>query len=163
MKIAMKPCTIVKATPSHAQALKLRASDLRELELSLPGRDPQKVLLQAIEASTEALAAVDERGGVVAIAGYHYLGPVVVPWLLAADSLQNHRTQLMRASRRFVRYLDTAYPNATIGNHVGRGNEPARSFLQALGAIITGTPGQADFDFFFFPHRSVSWSRKLNG
>lgn len=154
MKTEMNSCSIVKATPSHAQALQLRVSDLREMELWSPGRDPQKVLLQSIEASTEALAAVDETG-VVAVGGYTVLGPLVVPWLMAADSLQSHRVQLMRAAHRFLRYLRETYPDAVIGNHVDRGNEPALIFLQALGAVITRTPGKADFDFFFFPGRPV--------
>lgn len=150
MKTEMNPCNIVRATPAHARGIKLRASDLREMELWASGRDPHGVLLESIQASTEALAAED-KDGVVAIGGYIALGPLVVPWLLAADSLQRHRVQLMRVSHRLVRYLRETYPDAVIGNHVDRGNEPARTFLQALGAVITRTPGKSEFDFFFLP------------
>lgn len=150
----MNEATIMRATPDHARSIKLRESDLREMELWDPGRDPQAVLLDAIEVSTEAFAAVDENG-VVALGGYTNLGPMVVPWLLAADSLKQHRVQLMRTSRRLVRYLREEFPNAVIGNHVDRNNQPARGFLTALGAVITRTPGRADFDFFFFPNRST--------
>ncbi len=149
--------TIVPAQLSHAFGLRVRASDIREIKLQHPGFHPNVVLAAGVmgtwETSGEAFTALD-AGEVVAIGGYSMEGHRVSPWLIASDELQHHRKQLLRHSRAFLDNLLRDHPGRVVGNYVNRDNEPAVAFLQSLGAVIVPTPGRADFDYFFFPHRS---------
>lgn len=87
----------------------------------------------------------------MALGGFSASAHLVSPWLLAADSLQRHSNQLMRHARAFLEGLQRDFPGRLAGNCVSRGNQPARAFLEALGATIVPTPGRADFDLFVFP------------
>lgn len=151
-----EPARIVAATTEHARAMRLRASDLREVNLWAPGKNPSDVLQLSVATGDAAYAAIGEDGEVVAIGGFSVDGNVVSPWLIAADSLQRHRKQLMRHSKTFLEGLLRDFPGHVLGNHVNRDNKPARSFLRALGAVIVPTPGRADFDFFFFPRDAAA-------
>lgn len=142
---------IVPATLDHARALKLRACDLQEVNLASPGADPLALLQLAVTTGGPTYAAVEDGGEVVALGGFSASTHMVSPWLLAADSLQRHSKQLMRHARAFLEGMQRDFPGRLVGNYVSRGNEPARAFLEALGATIVPTPGKADFDLFLLP------------
>lgn len=150
MKTEMNPCSIVKATSSHALTLKLRESDLREVNLLAPGQDPSAVLCALLERSTQAWAALD-GDEVIAIGGYAVEGQWVQVWLLASEASQRHRTQLLNRCKLVVADLLGEYPRHVVGAHVNRDNMRAFAFLMDAGAIVTNSPGRAEFDFFFFP------------
>lgn len=146
--------TLIPATLAHAHSMRIRPSDLHEIELRAPDILPNTILIASmmasLNASGEAFAALDGNE-VVAIGGYSVYKQVACPWLICSPAVERHRKQLMRHSRALLDGLLSDFPDRVIGNHVNRDNRPARAFLQSLGAIIVPTPGRADFDFFFFP------------
>lgn len=146
--------TIVPAQLSHAFGLRIRASDIREMQLAAAGYHPNAVLaaslMGTLSSSGKAFTAFD-GAEVVAIGGYSVQEHAVTPWLIASDSLQVHSKQLLRHSRAFLADLQRDFPGRVVCNYVNQDNAPARAFLQSLGARIVPTPGRADFDFFFFP------------
>lgn len=154
MNTKTTPFRTVLATPSHAANLKLRGSDLHEVNIQAPGQDPSDVVRGLLSQSEGAWAALDGED-VIAMGGYSVHTGARRLWLFASESIQDHGEQFRSFIKRGVGDLLRENPGHLVGNHVSRTNETNRAFLLSLGAVIVGTPGRADCDFYFFPHSCI--------
>ncbi len=138
---------------AHDLAPRLRAADLREIEVA-SGRDPLAVLLDGLRLSPVA-RVLTYRGRVVAMYGAAawpgFGGEVGCPWMLASDELPQHPRAFLRLAPRMVGEQLEAYPGGLYGivdvrNHahmrwiewagftlggthnLGRNGEPFRAF-----------------------------------
>lgn len=139
-----------RATVDHANAIKLRECDDREVALWDPSVPQKELLCLSVLHSSEAFTAL-KGGEVVAIGGYTATTSRVVPWLVGSDLLDQHRKELMRISKGVIEDLKLLANGRLISNHVARDNSKARLFLQSLGFVIAPSPGSGEFDFFFLP------------
>lgn len=139
------------AVPEDAYALKLRASDLHEGSLWVPGWPVEEVVKSSIEWSVESWTAVED-GQVIAVAGYCLRDHEAVPWLMCSDRVKAHGKTLLRHARGLIARLQREHPQRLICNHLHRPNAEARAFITTLGFRVVPTPGlKPDFDLFYLP------------
>ncbi len=148
---------IVPATPEHAQAVaaNVREADRRELWAGSRG-EPLPVMLHAIEATPEPLAAIYE-GEVACVFGawpFSALGGMASAWMIGSRVLERHGAQrdLLRLSQPVVAYWREQFP-ALLYNFVDARNDAAIRWLRWLGfefgeAIPYGVDGLPFLPFY---------------
>lgn len=129
----MKP-TIRPVRPSDINILAktLRCNDVDELEAAT-GHRPLRALQESVELSTETWVA-EADGTPFMIFGYAYYIEDInigIPWMLATDEIENHKTWVARKS---IEYRDKFQDMFFIlTNYVDERNEKTIEWLSWLG------------------------------
>lgn len=147
--------SIVRSKPLHAFRIRLRACDLLEGNSWVTGQSAAETLSLSISHSTEAFTAFTEEGDVIGIFGYSVRDHHVTPWLMCSDHMDKYTKRLLRTAHGVIDDLLREHPGKLLCNHVARGNQSAKRFLQSLGFRIMPSPGMGEFEFFFHPKSCV--------
>jgi hypothetical protein len=139
-------------TYDHCVEMELRQSDLEELEITNPGKDPLEVLLHSCRMSQLNYAAVDiDTGSVIAIFGVAFGNGYTIPWMLSSPDVKAYGRQAIRIARRWLRDVVAIADGGPIGNFIAKNNTSARKYIQALGFVIEPLADNEHLDFFYLP------------
>lgn len=89
------------------------------------------VLVDSINRSSQCFAAVDSGGDVVAVFGVVDGEVMGIPWMLATDSLYQHKRDLVKISKVYADKWGEQFP--LLSNYVYEENTKAISYLKHLG------------------------------
>lgn len=148
-RVTIEPITSETDDVRHVAA-HLRRADLVEVH-ALTSRPVDEALRISIDYAREAYIARLADGEAVAVlgAGYHAVGDVAVPWLVATDRIGEVTRPFMDLSRRFIAHLRGSH--AWLENLVHADNAPSIRYLKALGfgfAPVQTLPNGAEYRRF---------------
>ena len=121
-----------------ALALVLRQADREEVE-ALTGRDPREALVESVERSAAAWAAL-ANGELVCLFGVvpmSLVGVTGIPWLLGSDAVTRYGRPFLRRNRAYLREMLREFP--VLRNVVDARNTVSIRWLGWLGFTL-GTP-----------------------
>lgn len=131
----------------HELAPRLRAADLREIELFGPGRDPVEVLREGAVHSVPSCTIVGNRGHLAGMFGVvphdHGFGKI---WLLGTDELVSHplKKQFIQEVPAYLSQLMPLY--SALGNVIDARNTVHIKWLRRLGfTFIRREPTYLEF------------------
>jgi len=140
-----------------ALAPHLRAAD--RLEVMLAAGDVEAALLASVAAPGVSLAAVNERGEVIALFGMSDGPNMGIPWMLASDEVDRHPRHLVAGCRRWVLEMLPHYQ--LLLNYVHAENTTAIAWLRHIGFTIGALVedfGVAKAPFYQF----YMWNKETN-
>lgn len=143
------------AYPEDGYAMQLRQEDYEEALLyegrGAPGGHR---LALSIQASHEAMKAVDEDGNILAIGGIQHFPGRVCPWVVCSPLIHKHRRFAVGFSQRWIaNFCNQLPPGTLVCNYIGKTSRSNRRFVEMLGFTIVPAPS-GPFDFFYLqvPH-----------